>query len=101
MQYVRIAKYTIKDTTFQEIADVAKEKLLRRFQDQPGFIRYGLVDMGENTCVSMSFWNTREEALAAETVAATWTRETLGNKVELKSSHVGSLAFLEGVLAAV
>jgi heme-degrading monooxygenase HmoA len=101
MEYVRIARYSIDKGTFQEIADVAKTGLLRKFQEQPGFIRYGLADMGDKICVSFSFWTTREDALAAETVAKTWTRETLGDKVELKSSHVGSLAFLEGVLATV
>jgi hypothetical protein len=30
-----------------------------------------------------------------------WVGEHLGDKVELRSSHVGSLAFFEGVLATV
>ena len=75
--------------------------MLPKFQEQTGFIRYGLADMGEQNCLSISLWNTREEALASETVAATWTRENLGDKVLLKSSHVGTLAFLEGVPATV
>jgi heme-degrading monooxygenase HmoA len=101
MEYVRIAKYTISKGTFQEIADLAKRGLLPKFQKQTGFLRYGLADIGEKTCLSISFWNTREDALAAETVAATWTRENLSDKVVLKSSHVGNLAFFEGVLATV
>ena len=101
MDYVRIAKYTINKGTFEEIADKAKTGLLPKFQDQTGFIRYGLADMGEQNCLSISIWNTREDAVASETVAATWTRENLGDKVMLKSSHVGTLAFLEGVPATV
>ena len=101
MDYVRIAKYTINKGTFQEIADKAKMGLLPKFQEQTGFIRYGLADMGERHCLSISIWNTREDAVASETVAATWTRENLGDKVLLKSSHVGTLAFLEGVPATV
>ncbi len=101
MDYVRIAEYSINKGTFQEIADAAKTDLLPKFQEQTGFIRYGLADMGERTCVSMSFWTTPEAALAAETVAATWTRETLSDKVMLRTSHVGNLAFLEGVPATV
>jgi hypothetical protein len=101
MQYVRIAKYSINKGTFQEIADKAKMSLLPKLQDQTGFIRYGLADMGELHCLSMSLWNTREDAVASETVAATWTRENLGDKVLLKSSHVGTLAFFEGVPATV
>ena len=57
--------------------------------------------MGENICLSISIWSTREDAVASETVAATWARENLGDKVVLKSSHVGTLAFFEGVLATV
>ena len=47
MQHVRIATYEIKDGTFQELADIAREGMLRTFQEQPGFIRYGLADLGE------------------------------------------------------
>ena len=101
MEYVRIAKYTINRGTFQEIADLARSGLLPRFQKQTGFVRYGLADMGDKLCLSFSFWSTREDALAAETVATTWVSENLGDKVMLRSSHVGSLAFLEGVLATV
>ena len=101
MQYVRIAKYSINKGTFQEIADKAKMSLLPKLQEQTGFVRYGLADMGERYCLSMSLWNTREDAVASENVAATWTRENLGDKVLLKSSHVGTLAFFEGVPATV
>ncbi|MGZ5212954.1 MAG: hypothetical protein ACXWXM_04290 [Actinomycetota bacterium] len=101
MEYVRIAKYTINKGTFKEIADVAKMGLLPKFQEQTGFIRYGLADMGEQSCLSISLWNTREDAVASETVSSTWVRENLGDKVVLKSSHVGTLAFFEGVLATV
>ena len=101
MQYVRIAKYTINKGTFQEIADKAKTTLLPKFQKQTGFLRYGLADMGEQNCLSFSLWNTREDALASEVVASMWTRENLGDTVVLKSSHVGTLAFFEGVLATV
>jgi hypothetical protein len=101
MEYVRIAKYTINKGTFQEIADVAKTGLLPKFQKQTGFLRYGLADMGEKICLSFSIWSTREDALAAETMATNWVGENLGDKVMLRSSHVGSLAFFEGVLATV
>jgi hypothetical protein len=101
MQYVRIAKYTISKGTFQEIADAAKMSLLPKLQKQTGFVRYGLADMGDKICESFSIWSTREDALAAETVTTKWVGENLGDKVMLRSSHVGSLAFFEGVLATV
>jgi hypothetical protein len=99
MEYVRIADYTINSGNFQEIVDAVKADLLPKFQQQGGFIRYGLADMGEKKAVSMSYWTTREAALAAETLASTFAREHLADKVALQSSHVGDVAFLEGVPA--
>jgi hypothetical protein len=45
MEHVRIATYEIKQGSFQEIAEAAKGGMLRKFQDQPGFIR-GVADLG-------------------------------------------------------
>jgi ABC-type sulfate transport system substrate-binding protein len=101
MEYVRIAEYSIQNGTFQEIAEKAKMGMLPKFQEQTGFVRYGLADVDGGNALSISIWNTREDAVAAEAVAATWIRENLGDKITLKSSHVGTLAFLEGVPATV
>ena len=101
MEYVRIATYEIKQGTFQQLADLAKDGMLRTFVKQPGFIRYGLADMGDKTCTSISLWSTRSEADAASPVAATWVRENLADRVELKSTSTGDLAFFEGVPATV
>jgi hypothetical protein len=60
MQHVRIATYEIKDGTFQELADLAREGMLRTLQEQPGFIRYGLADLGDTKCVSLSLWETHK-----------------------------------------
>ena len=101
MQHVRIATYGINKGTFQEIADSAKSGMLRKFQDQPGFIRYGVADLGDKTCLSISLWETRDQANAATPVAASWVKENLADRVELKSTSVGDLAFFQGVPATV
>jgi heme-degrading monooxygenase HmoA len=101
MEHVRIATYEIKDGTFQEVADIAQKGMLRTFQEQPGFIRYGLADLGDKKCVSVSMWETRKEADAAVPVAADWVREHIANRVELRSTQIGDLAFFEGTPARV
>ena len=101
MQAVRIANYKVIKGTFPELAEEAKGGMLSTFRAQPGFIRYGLADTGEGTCVAISQWETRAEADAATTVAATWVREHLADRVELRSNQGGDLAFSEGVLATV
>ena len=101
MKHVRIATYEIKRGTFQELADMAQRDMLRKFQDQPGFIRYGLADLGEKTCVSISLWETRKDVDSSVPVAANWVRENIADRVELRSNEVGDLAFFEGATARV
>ena len=101
MTHVRVATYEIKQGSFQETADLAQQGMLRSFQDQPGFIWYGLADLGDKTCLSLSMWETRKEADAAFPVANTWVRENLADRVELRSNVIGDLAFYEGIPAKV
>lgn len=101
MQHVRIASYGISKGTFQEIAETSKRGMLPKFEAQPGFVRYGLADLGDKRFVSISVWETRDQAEAAAPVAATWTRENLADRVELRTNTVGDLAFFKGVAAAV
>jgi hypothetical protein len=101
MQSVRIATYGINKGTFQELADTAKTGMLPKFQSLPGFVRYGLADMGDKTCVSISVWESRAQAEAAAPMAATWVGENLADRVELRTNSVGDLAFFKGVPATV
>src|SRR5436190_15319409 len=101
MQYLRLANYKITKGTFSEIVDTAKGGMLKTFTEQPGFVRYGLADTGEGTCVSISLWETHAQADAATPVAAAWIREHLADRVELRSNQVGDLAFYEGARAPV
>jgi hypothetical protein len=101
MQHVRIATYEIKDGNFKELADIARQGMLRTFQDQPGFIRYGLADLGERKLVSLSLWETRKDADAAVPVAERWVRENIANRVDLRSTQIGDMAFFEGTPAKV
>ena len=101
MQTLRLANYKITKGTFSEIADAAKGGMLKTFKEQPGFIRYGLADIGEGNCVSISLWDTHAHAEASVPVAANWVREHLGDRVELRSNYVGDLAYFEGMPATV
>jgi len=101
MQHLRMATYDITKGTFQEIADSAKTGMLHKFQGQPGFLRYGVADLGDKKCLSISLWETREQAQAATPVAATWVKENLADRIALKSNYVADLAFFQGVPATV
>jgi heme-degrading monooxygenase HmoA len=101
MRHVGVATYEIKKGSFKEVADLAQDGMLRTFRDQPGFIRYGLADLGDKTFLSLSLWKTREEADSSTRVAADWVRQNIDDRVELRTNQVGDLAFYEGVPAQV
>jgi hypothetical protein len=101
MQHLRLATYEIKKGTFQDVAKVAENGMLRTFREQPGFVRYGVADVGDKTLVSISLWETRKHADAAVPVAATWVRENLGDQIEIRSNQIGDFAFFEGAPATV
>ena len=101
MKHIRAATYQITKGTFQEVADKAKEGMLPKFERQDGFIRYGLADVGNSTCLSISLWETREQADKATPMAAEWIQENLKDRVELKTNLVGDLAFFKGAAETV
>jgi hypothetical protein len=101
MQHLRLATYEIKNGTFQDVAKAAENGMLRTFREQPGFVRYGVADVGDKTLVSISLWETRKHADAAVPVAATWVRENLGDQIEIRSNQIGDFAFFEGAPATV
>jgi quinol monooxygenase YgiN len=100
-QHVRIATYEIKDGKFEDLAELARQGMLRTFQEQPGFIRYGLADLGDRKLVSVSLWETRKDADASVPVAERWVRENIANRVDLRTTQIGDMAFFEGTPAKV
>ena len=95
MKHLRVATYDITHGTFDEIAKTAKEGLLPEFRGQPGFIRYGVANVGHKTIMSISLWESREQAAHASSLVERWVNKNLSDKVSLKKNFVGDLAFLE------
>ena len=101
MQHLRIATYELKDGSFQELADIARKGMLSTLQEQPGFIHYGVADIGDRKVVSVSLWQTRKDADASVPVAERWLRENVADRVDLRTTQIGDLAFFEGTPAKV
>ena len=97
MRHMRIARYEITNGSFQDVADTAKTGLLPMFRELPGFVRYGVADVGEKSLMSISLWETREQAEAASPVAATWVKENIQDRVQLRENYLGDFAFDQGI----
>ena len=96
MRYTRLATYDIVKGTFPELTGMAEKGLLPLFHKEPGFVDYGLVDAGNNKLVSITIWETREEAQKSATMAANWVEGNLADRIRLVTSYVGDLALFHG-----
>ena len=96
MKHIRIATYDLTKGNFHEVASLDKAGMLPRISKEPGFIEYGVADLGNNKVAAISIWETREQAEKSVTFAATWVKENVSDRVRLLTSYVGDLAFLSG-----
>lgn len=96
MEHVRVGVYSLTKGTFEEAAKLAQEGMLPVFQEQPGFIRYGLAGGADGSVLSISLWETHDEAEAASVLAADWVREHIADRVQLREQFIGDFAFYTG-----
>ena len=100
MRYTRLATYDIVKGTFPELVGLAEKGILPIFAKEHGFVDYGLIDNGQNKLVSISIWETREQAQKAATVAQTWVQANMADRIRLVTSTVGDLALFHGAPVA-
>lgn len=93
MQHVRVAIYQVKPGTVDEVIRKAQEGMLPTFRSQPGFVAYAGVKTGETSLISLSFWQSQQQAEAAVQVAASWVKDNIAQAVESVQNHVGDLAW--------
>ena len=100
MRFTRLSTYDITKGTFSELTGIAEKGILPLFVKEPGFVDYGLVDVGNNKLVAISIWETRDEAQKSAGMAATWVKENLADRVHLVTTTIGNLALFHGAPVA-
>jgi len=100
MRYTRLATYDIVKGTFPDLTNIAEKGILPMFVREPGFVDYGLVDIGNHKVVAISIWETRQAAEKSATMAASWIKDNSPDRVRLVTSNVGELALFHGVPVA-
>jgi heme-degrading monooxygenase HmoA len=89
--HARVAIYTITAGTVEEVAGAAEAGMVPIFREQPGFISYRIVAADGDTCVSISRWETHEQAEEAARAAAAWVAATLERRLELEHEYLGEV----------
>lgn len=90
--YARIAFYTARpDADLDAVLARAKEELIPRMRDQPGFRRYTVLRTGPDTIVSISGWDDKAQAEAAGTQLSGWVREVMGPALTSVENHIAEV----------
>jgi len=92
MRYIRIALYDIKPGTYGDVVVKAKAGLLPLFQASPGFQSLGVAEVGKDSFVSVSTWQTRGQADTATAKAAEWVKTNSREQFTLRDNYIGDLA---------
>ena len=90
--HARVAFYRIRSGTFEQVvrAVEAPGGMLEIFGERPGFQSYELIETGAGL-VSVSHWDSSEQANAATRVAASWVAEHIDSLVKLQQSDTGEV----------
>jgi hypothetical protein len=97
MSHVRIGVYALASGTAKEVRDLAREGMWSVFRVQPGCKAYGLAETQEGKLISVSLWDSGEQAERASELAASWVRDNVADLVRLESMQVGDFMFYETV----
>jgi hypothetical protein len=91
MPYGRCVIYSFAGDV-EEIISKARSGILPIFQKQPGFVAYGVMVRGEQL-ISMSAWDSEDDAKAADELAKAWVAENVDMTVV--NSFIGDYEWLE------
>jgi heme-degrading monooxygenase HmoA len=93
-QFGRIAIVSLKPGSAYEAIRRTENGLLPLYRSQPGFAAYTAVKTGDASLISLSVWQTREQAVQAIQTEETWVKQHATDLVESMQNHVGELGFL-------
>jgi heme-degrading monooxygenase HmoA len=95
VRHLRIALYDMTSGTADEAIEIARDRVIPLFEQQPGFVRYEVGSLDTGGIVSFSIWETEAEAVHAEEIAAEFVKENLAERMKLREEHTGSMAWDE------
>ena len=69
--------------------------MLSVFRGQPGFQAYGLAEAQDGRVISVSLWDSGDQAQKANELAASWVRDNLADRIRLETTQIGDFFFYE------
>jgi hypothetical protein len=75
--FISVSKYTVGGGSAEELAQRVREGFVPLMQQVDGFRGYYLLDGGPDILISISMFDSADEALASNETAASWVRNNL------------------------
>jgi quinol monooxygenase YgiN len=89
--FVTIRRYNVKPGQMSEVVKRVKQGLLPIVAKQQGFVSYQAIDAGGNVALSVSFYQNRAAADAANKEAAAWVKANLAELIAPVDVTVGEV----------
>jgi heme-degrading monooxygenase HmoA len=104
MQYTQVTTITTKPTQMAEFLRRAEAEILPLHRAMPGFVAFTVTKTGEATAITLSIWQTREQAEESVKTSNRWMDKVTSNRwmnsggagvlVDGLHNYVGELPFL-------
>ena len=91
---LRVPIYAITSGTYDELIEKARHGLAPILRPSPGFVFYSTTDVGGGRFVSVSTWESREQAETAAARSAEWVSENMAGAVTLEENLIGEMTTL-------
>ena len=89
--FATIRRYNVNPGQMSEVVKRVKQGLVPIVSKQQGFVSYRAIDAGGNVTLSVSFYQTRAAADAANKEAATWVKANLAQLITAIDVTVGEV----------
>jgi heme-degrading monooxygenase HmoA len=93
MQHVRVATYKLTKGTAQEAAKLAENGMLPTFKQHSGFIGYSVLETDKGELMSISVWQSHQDAEEATALARDWVAENMEGRISLEWNGVADAIF--------
>jgi len=97
--HARVGFYQVTPGTLDASLEKARNELLPRMREQPGLQRYTVLITGPDSFISLSRWETREQAEQAAETLSGWVKENMGPTVVSMQNHIGEATLTHGQTA--
>lgn len=97
--HARAGFYQVKPGTLDASLEKARKELLPMMREQPGLSRYTVLITGPDSFISLSRWETREQAEKAGETLSGWVKENMGPTVVSIENRIGEAWLTHGQTA--